>query len=90
MDRSDMTYINPGNRDHIYIRKFEGRSQNVQKRNLLWKLRNVLDIVNGNEIVGFQNGNLGFQDRFEKKLSFSMLYNFFQKSQAISLEKKHP
>ena len=68
-----MTYINPGKRDHIYIGKFEGRSQNVQKRNLLWKLRNVLDIVNGNEIVGFQNGNLGFQDRLEKKLSFSML-----------------
>ena len=38
----------------------------------------VLDIVNGNEIVGFQNDNLSFQGIFERKLSFSKLYNPFK------------
>ena len=60
------------------IWKFEGKSQYVQKQYSLWKLRDVLDIVNGNEIAGFQKDNLSFQDRFEKKLSFSKLYNFFK------------
>lgn len=32
--------------------------------------------MNGNEIVGFQNDILSFQDRFE--LSFLKLYNFFK------------
>ena len=40
---------------------------------LLWKLRDVLHIVNGNEIVGFQNENLSFQDRFEKILLFKAI-----------------
>ena len=26
MDRSDMTYINPGKRDHVYIGKFDEKS----------------------------------------------------------------
>ena len=76
MDRSDMTYINWGKRDHVYIGKYRGKSQYVQKQYLLWKLRGELDIVNGNEIVGFQNDILSFQDRFE--LSFLKLYNFFK------------
>ena len=73
-----MTYINRGKRDCLDIRKCEGKSQYVQKQHLLWKLRGKLDIVNGNEILGFQNDNLSFRDRFEKKLSFSKLDNFFK------------
>ena len=79
MDRSDMNYINPGKRDHAYVGKPEGKSQYVQKQYLLWKLIDVLYIiVSGNEIVGFQDYKLTFQDRFEKKLSFSNLCNFFK------------
>lgn len=35
MDRSDMTYINWGKRDHVYIGKYRGKSQYVQKQYLL-------------------------------------------------------
>ena len=44
---------NPRKRDHVYIRKVEGKSQYVQKKYLLWKLRDILDTVNGNKIVCF-------------------------------------
>ena len=67
-----MTYINPGKRDHVCNGKIEGKSEKLRK------LRDVLGIVNGNEIIGFQNDNLSFQYRFEKKLSFLKLYNFFK------------
>ena len=39
-----MTYIDRGKRNHVYIWKFEGKSQYVQKHYLLWKLRHVLDM----------------------------------------------
>ena len=77
-DRSDIISIHPGKRDHIYIGKFERKSQNIQKQYLLWKRRDVLDIVNGYEIAAFQNDSRSFQDRAEKKLSFSKLYNFLK------------
>lgn len=38
---SDITSINPGKRDHVYIGKFEGKSQYIQKQYLLRKLRDV-------------------------------------------------
>ena len=78
MGRSDMTYVNPEKWDHVYIGKFEEKSLYVQKQHLLWKLRDVLDIVNVNEIADIPNENLSFQDKFEKRLSFSMQYNFFK------------
>ena len=39
--RSDITSINPGKSDHVYIGKFEGKSQYIQKQYLLRKLRDV-------------------------------------------------
>ena len=34
MDRSDMTYINPEKRDHVYIGKFQGKSLCMFKSNI--------------------------------------------------------
>ena len=44
MGGSDITSINPGKRDHVYIGKFEGKSQYIQKQYFLRKLRDVLDM----------------------------------------------
>ena len=75
---SDITSINPGKKDHVYVGKFEGKSQNIQQKYLLRKRRDVLDIVNGCEIAAFENDSRSVQDRAEKKLSFSKLYNFLK------------
>ena len=44
MGRSDITSVNPGKKDHVYIGKFEGKSQYIQKQYFLRKLRDVLDM----------------------------------------------
>ena len=46
----------------------------VQKRYLLWPLRNIRDILNGSDI------SLGdsFKDMFEKELSFIIFYKFIK------------
>ena len=77
LDRADMTYINPGKKDHVYVGKVEGLSKYIQKQYLLWMLRDILDI-HGNEIVGFHIGETSFVDKFDKKLSFTKLYNFLK------------
>ncbi|XP_066916722.1 uncharacterized protein [Clytia hemisphaerica] len=79
LERSDMTYINPGKKDHVYIGKIDGVSQYVQKQYLLWTLRDTLDIINGNDEIRREKRNENsFQDMFGKKLSFARLYNFFK------------
>ena len=43
-DRPDITNINPGRKDNRYIRKENGIRRYVQKRYLLWKLKDLLSI----------------------------------------------
>ena len=77
MERPEMTYINPGKKDHVYVGKIDGKSSFVQKQYLLWTLRDTLDIINGNELEGGSN-ETSFNGRFGKMLSFGRLYNFFK------------
>ena len=53
LDRADLTYINPGRKDHVYIGKKDGEQQYCQKRYLLWNLRDLFNILYGNEVAGF-------------------------------------
>jgi len=49
LERPDLTYITPGRKDNVYIGKdSNGVKQYIQKRYLLWTLRDLLDILNGN------------------------------------------
>ena len=74
LDRADLTYVNPGRKDHVYIGKKDGERQYCQKRYLLWNMRDLLNILNGNEVAGSTTGAETFPGRFEKPLSFSLLY----------------
>ena len=78
LDRADLTYVNPGRKDHVYICKKDGERQYCQKRYLLWNMRDLLNILNGNEVAGSTTGVETFVGRFEKPLSFSLLYNFIR------------
>jgi len=77
MERPEMTYINPGKKDNVYVGKVNGKSSFVQKQYLLWTLRDTLDIINGSELEGAPN-ETSFFGRFSKVLSFGRLYNFFK------------
>ena len=62
----DMTYTNPGRKDNVYIGKIDGERYYVQKRYLLWNLRDALEILN------IQKES--FKDKFGEPLTFTKFY----------------
>ena len=50
-DRSDISYTNPGRKDSVYIGKINGESQYIQKKYLLWPLREIFSIANSQEAI---------------------------------------
>ena len=47
MDRHDITYTNPGEKDQLYIGKENGKSKFVPIYYPLWKIRDLLETING-------------------------------------------
>ena len=47
IERADITYTTPGRRDAIYVGMDGDKRRYKQKRYLLWKLRDLLEIING-------------------------------------------
>ena len=88
LDRSDMTYTTPGRRDNVYIGKENGEKQYVQKRYLLWPLKDIVETANNNLL------NIGmietFKDHFGKKIPFSQLYNFIRSHKEYVYNKNIP
>ena len=70
VEQPEMTYTNLGIKDNVYICKINGSKQYVQKRYLLWTLRDTLSILNNQED--------GFCVHFEEDLSFSAFYHFIK------------
>ena len=75
LSRSDVTYTNPGRKDHVYVGKIDGERRYKQRLYLLWTLRDLLDIANGSGKVDVSES---FYQNFEKLLMFSQLYNFLK------------
>ena len=73
LDMSDISYTNPGRKDSVYIGKINGESQYMQKKYLLWPLREIVSIANSQEAV-----NESFESKFDKILTFSQLYDFLK------------
>ena len=90
LDRADLTYLNSGRKDHVYIEKKDGERQYCQNRYLLWNLRDLLNILNGNEVAGSTAGVETFDDRFEKPLSFSLLYTFIRNRKQFHYKQNIP
>ena len=65
--------MKPGKNDH-YTKKVNGGKIHVQKRYLLWPLRDILDMLNGSNISVSDS----FKDVFEKELSFTLFYKFIK------------
>ena len=76
INRSDITYTNPGRADNVYIGKSEGKRKYLPKLYLLWSLRELLDIVNGTNELIYTDEYRTFEDAFGIKLTFSQLYDF--------------
>ena len=70
-DRSDITYTNAGRKNHIYIGMFDCESKYKQKQYLLWPLREIVSIANGNNEV-----NESFESKFNKKINILATIRF--------------
>ena len=73
MNRSDLSYTNPGPKNHVYIGKIGGESKYKQKQYLLLPLLEIVSIANSNEAV-----NESFESKFNKKLTFSQSYDILK------------
>lgn len=78
LERSDITYMNPGKNDNVYIGKVDGISQFVQKQYLLWTIRDLLGIINGSSSMEGVGMNESYTDVFDEDLSFTQLYQFLK------------
>ena len=68
LSRSDVSYTNPGRKDHVYVSKIDGECRYKERLYLLWNLRNLLNIING---PGKVDVTYTFYQNFEKLLTFS-------------------
>ena len=73
LNRSDISLTNPGRKDHVHIGKIDDERKYKQKKYLLWPLREIVSITNFNKAV-----DESFESKFNKKLTFSMLYDFLK------------
>ena len=55
LERSDITYTTPGRRDNFYVGMNGGKWEHKLKRYLFWKLRDLLEIINGSKIITNEN-----------------------------------
>ena len=80
--RPDMTYTNPGRKDNVYIGKTDGERCYVQKRYLLWNLRDALEILNDQKV--------SFKEKFGETLTFRKFYQFIKKKKQFIFQRDIP
>ena len=79
-ERSDIVYAIPGRRDTIYVGMDGGKRGCKQKRNLLWKLH---EVINGCKIITNENFS-SVTEAFERELSFHQMYNFLKMHKEVA------
>ena len=51
LEREDKTYITPGRRNTVYVGMDHDKRQYKQKRYLLWKIRDLLGVINASKVL---------------------------------------
>ena len=83
LDRSNLSMVSPGKKDHVYVGKSNGERKYEQKRYLLWPLRDLLNILNTPE-------NDSYVDTYGEELPFSVLYRFLKEHKQYIFNKNIP
>ena len=73
LDRLDISYMNPGRKDHVCIDKKDGVKVYEQKRYLLWKIRDLHEIANGGSVIEEAGGD-SLSNAFGRPLKFALPY----------------
>ena len=78
-----ITYTTSGRRDPVYVGMDGGKREYKEKRYLLWKLRDLLEIINGSKIIISENFP-SFTEAFEYEFSFRQMYNFLKMHKEVT------
>ena len=76
LDKPDITNVAPGEKNHGYVGKVDGKSQYVQKRYLMWALNNLLNIANRSSLIKNESS---FEFSFGKKNKISTVIQIHEK-----------
>ena len=90
LDRPDISYTTPGRRDNVYIGIVNKVKRYALKRYILWKIRDIFDMINGSKIMENNPNSDTFESNFGKKLTFRQLYDIFKKNKQYIFNKKIP
>ena len=63
LDHPDLSMMNPGKKDNVYVGKVDGKRRYEPKRYLLWLMRDILNILN------MPDPEVSYVQAFEDKLS---------------------
>ena len=77
VERADVTYTTPGRRDTIFVGMDHGKRQYKQKRYLLWKIRDLLGVINSSKVITNEQ-YVSFPEKFQRDLSFHQLHEFLK------------
>ena len=84
LDRHDLSLINPGKKDNVYIEKVDGEKRCEQKRYLLWHLRDIRNILS------MSDAEESSAQAFDDTLSFRMLHRFLNERKQYIYNKRIP
>ena len=77
LEKADITNTTPGGRDTVYVGMDHGKRQSKQKRYLLWKIRDLLGIINATKVITNEHYAC-FPETFQRDLSFRQMYEFLK------------
>ena len=87
LDKSDISYVTPGRKDLRYIGKVDGKNQYFQKRYLMWRLNNILNIASGSSLIKNESS---FEFLFDKKIKFYQLYEYIKSNRGYAYNRDIP
>ena len=90
LNRADISYTTPGRRDNVYLGVVNKVKKFAQKRYLLWKIRDIFDMINGSKVMENNPDSDTFESNFEKKLTFRQLYDILKRNKQYIFNKKIP
>ena len=79
----------PGRRDTVYVGMDHGKRQYKQKRYLLWKIRDLLGIINVSKVITNEQ-YASFPEMFQRDLSFRQLYEFLKGHKELAWNDQTP
>ena len=89
LNRANITYTTPGIRDNVYLGSFNKVKKYAQKRYLLWRTRDILEILNGSKVLESSVID-NFKTQFGKEITFRQVCPLLKQRKQYIFNKRIP